>query len=222
MSEYDERPKVTRDTVERMFARMTAAYQGRIESSDSVLETWFLLLRDLDAEATLKATMDILSEPREWPPTPGQVRDRAVDISRGKLVPISPTEAWEHVLNSSVDSSVILDENEKRALRVCGGAWAVKTSSHVESVRMTFIAHYKALCVAEKRIAATIPEVARFSRVHHELPATTKEMDSLPRPSAGEKINRGTSDEVRELLKGYRFMDENGNPVVLKNGPLCP
>lgn len=205
MKESKGKRPVTEDTIERIFSRMISAFgASRVEvPSQQTKATWVLLLRDRDEVSVLAATMDLLSEPREWPPTPGQVRDRAVDIARGELNPLSPTEAWERVLATARGEVVELTEKENRALKVSGGTWAIKNSSSVESARSVFLKHYGALCQSEKRMAVTIPEVARTANL--ALPALPEkriqEDEQLDR-------NRATPEQVSKFLDSYVFRQE--------------
>lgn len=186
---------------------MIAAYQGRVETSDQISETWFLLLRDLDEVSVFNATLDILSESREWPPTPGQIRDRAIDIARGELVSISPTEAWERVCASAQGDSVQLNQKERRALKVCGGTWEIKNSQRIGATRAVFMQHYEALCRSEKRIAATVPEVALAAKLDATaLPQPKSEPRLAPTPT-----KQGTPAQVSAILDGYVFREEMDN-----------
>jgi hypothetical protein len=193
--------RVSPETIEMIFSRMIAAFGGeRIKApSDVTKETWFLLLKDIDETSVLAAAMDLLAEPREWPPTPGQVRDRAIDIARGELNPISPTEAWERVCAFARRDHVELSAKEKRSLNVAGGTWAIKNASSIESARHIFLSHYKALCQDEKRRAVTMPAIARVANLTAPALPEKRTTDVLPQSI----VHRGTPEEIKSILDGY-------------------
>ena len=56
-------------------------------------DAWYRVVHDLDASDCARALDDIVIEDRPWPPRPGTVRRRVIDLTDPDGPP-SPTEAW--------------------------------------------------------------------------------------------------------------------------------
>ena len=133
-----------KSTIIEALGLMDLGFPGRLPGNkEKMIEAWTMFLDGMDDKAIVEATKDLCSQPREYPPSVGQVRHRAAELSMGMLAPPSAVEAWENVTNLSRGKSVTLQEEEKRALDFVGGTWAVKNSEKPEIMRSQFMKAYQ-------------------------------------------------------------------------------
>jgi hypothetical protein len=204
--------RVTEETVRRILAKFSHSYQGRffiVEDAPEcpgTVNTWYLLLRDLDDIHVKSAATDLLSQDLEWPPSPGKLRRRAVNISLGNHAPVSGYEAWEHCQRLAKKLPVAMSPNETRALEMIGGVWAVTHSEKPGVERAAFIRFYDELCAKEIRINSVIPEVAAVS--NHNAPALPPER-RLPEPQTTDAPEM-TEDELKKRQQTVREIIKNG------------
>jgi hypothetical protein len=84
-----------------VFDRLCIAYSDRIVKLNTspadkaaVLKVWFEILKDIDTQLLQAAALEFMSSPSAFPPTPGQLRGKAIEImKRANQVP-SAVEAW--------------------------------------------------------------------------------------------------------------------------------
>lgn len=114
-----------------IFEMLCTAYSGRlvkVNASEreraSVMVVWYELLSDLPAEALQAASLEFMSSPSAFPPTPGQVRGKAVELSkRANQVP-SAAEAWEIILGAPVDGKRAWSEEQ------VDGSWVIYNADY--------------------------------------------------------------------------------------------
>lgn len=197
---------------------LSATYQGRFQTNTEIVKIWLDLLKDVDAEYLIQATRQLASQPGQWPPTVGDVRSLAVDLSMGQYAPVSEYEAWERALRVSRGEQIVTSEEEKRALNMIGGTWQVKHSENLSFERRAFVSHYSELVRKKKSIDMALPEVKQIadlnapalppSRSTYESNNAKEKSTWVDRPVPEQRGKRATREEVRELLKGYRLYDE--------------
>jgi len=195
---------------------LSATYQGRFQTNDEIVTIWLDLLKDVDAECLIQATRQLASQPGQWPPTVGEVRSLAVDLSMGEYAPVSEFEAWERALRVSRGEPIVTSEEEKRALNMIGGTWQIKHSENLSFDRRAFVSHYSELIKRKKSIDGALPEVKQIANLNAPAlpPKPTapsndpiNEADYIYRmvPESGRMPAK--REEVRELLKVYKFWD---------------
>jgi hypothetical protein len=69
---------------------------NRAEAAQAFREAWLRLLGDLDNAAVVAAVDSLAAEARDFPPPPGVIRNRAVQLQAGPGVP-GVDEAWAEV-----------------------------------------------------------------------------------------------------------------------------
>lgn len=187
---------------------LVAVYQGRFQSDNGIVNTWLDLLRDLDAECVLQATRQLASHPGQWPPTLGDIRSLAVDLSMGTFAPVSKYEAWERAIRLARGEVVATSPEERRALDTIGGTWQIKNAENLSFDRNVFMGHYEELVTKNKQIATALPAVKQVADMN------TPALPPAPKPNYANEleklheVNRGTPEEISEILKGYRLHNE--------------
>lgn len=132
-----------RTTIIRIHALfMTSWGQNRFHTGKEQVDLWVELLQDIDDKSLMEASKDLTSSPGQWPPTIGELRHRATEISMGLLATPSAVEAWERVLDLIKGEAIQLHDDEKRALKFVGGTWAVKNSERPDVLRSQFLKAY--------------------------------------------------------------------------------
>jgi hypothetical protein len=201
---------------------LSVAYPGKFQTDDEkgdygFVNVWLDLLKDIDPKCLIQATRQLASQPGQWPPTVGEVRSLAVDLSMGEYAPVSEFEAWERALRVSIGEPIVTSEEEKRALNMIGGTWQIKHSENLSFDRRAFVSHYSELIKRKKRIDSALPEVKQIANLNAPaLPpkptapsnAPIEESEYIDRMVPEPERKPATREEVRELLKGYRFHSE--------------
>lgn len=86
-----------------IFRKMALAYGSRMDDEPETMQVYFELLEDLPIDLVQAAAVEFMASPSAFPPTPGQIRAKAVDLQkRANGVP-SPDEAWKMVLDAPID-----------------------------------------------------------------------------------------------------------------------
>jgi hypothetical protein len=89
----------------------------------------------------------------KFPPSVGQIRTRAIELSHGDVTRPTGSEAWERVCQWNREtgpinavprrvSDIVLTELEKRALKQIGGTWAIDHTQSPDMLRAQFIKFY--------------------------------------------------------------------------------
>jgi len=86
-----------------IFRKLALAYGSRLSDDAETLKVYFDILSDLPAELVQAGALEYMSSPSAFPPTPGQIREKAVKlVKRSNRVP-SPAEAWGELKTAPVD-----------------------------------------------------------------------------------------------------------------------
>ena len=199
--------KTNRGTIAKVLAMMSAAYPGKVEITQEIALLWLDILRDMEETSVIEAVRDLISAPGQFPPSVGDVRHRATELSMGLLAPPSAIEAWERVTGYAMGEVIHLSEDEARALKFVGGTWAVTHTSNPETVRSQFMRAYDEY--TRRRILETRAHCSTRALVESNRPA----LPDLPDRKT-ERLTEhrtATPEQVREFLKGYRCYGEEFN-----------
>jgi len=204
----NEKPRTASFTdVEKMLARLSRWYPGKIALSEEMTADWYKLLCDVDPDCMFAAAADLVSTSiSDWPPTIGAIRSRALELAAGELAPVSAYEAWERVRKVPHDDTVVLRDIEKAALSQIGGTWELQNGSGATIYH--FVRAYDALLIKQRRIRTVLPVVASVAETNAPAlpdPVNTKPLELT---DGGHETGADPS-EVSELLKGL----ENYEPV---------
>jgi hypothetical protein len=160
--------KTNAETVDGILLEISEIWQSQFKLTEFTGVVWLRRLRDLDAELVLAAVDAICNEPGRFPPTPGTIRDRALQIGTGALSAPTGADAWDRVLQWNREtppaggqgepSSIVLTDNERRALKSVGGSWAIAHSSNGDWLRTQFIKRFEELAAAEAAERNATPE----------------------------------------------------------------
>ena len=112
---------------------------------ESLAAFWLDQLQDLDETCLIAATRDLCGSPGQWSPSVGDIRQRAVELSMGHLAPPPPGEAWERVVEWTKGEPIQLSDDEKTALKRCGGKWELQHSGNAQTTRAHFLKFYDEL-----------------------------------------------------------------------------
>jgi hypothetical protein len=173
------------------------SYPGRFETDEKMVEVWWKLLEDLSDDDVLAAGANLCATSK-FPPCIAEVRELAISISEGTLVPITPYEAWERVCEHVRRPEFRLGKLEQEALGQIGGSYRINHSQNGAEDMRHFLKAYEALQAKHRRIQMTLPAVSQTANRH------AVALPSRPEETPGEeRINQGTPEEIHELLKGY-------------------
>jgi len=134
--------KVDKRSVTMVLGMVAAGYPGLVEVDDTMLTFWLEILRGLEEPVVIEATKDLCSAPGKYPPSAGDVRHRATELSMGLETPPSACEAWMHVLELLRGKDILLSEDEEKSLTVIGGISSVRRSSNIGYDRTHFFRAY--------------------------------------------------------------------------------
>ena len=165
---------------------------------DSLIAFWLGELQDLDEGTLLAATRDLCCSPGQWPPSVGDVRQRAVELSLGHLAPPSVGEAWRRVCEWAYGENVQLTDAEHTAAKRSGGSWELKHSTSPSTTRAHFIRFYE----------EEIKKIVARRRAHPET-RQLADANSPPVNKFGWPVQReneeptpATKEEIRGYLSG--------------------
>ena len=150
------------------------------------LKVYQAALQDLDPELLAAAVMDLVSEPREFMPTPGYIREAALEIEDMAAKIPTAYEGWGQVLHrmnaftsEQNGTHPLVDEAIKRI----GGWKSVGQSTAPASERARFIDAYKELRADDRKQRRMLPQVknhiALLTAQHDKLPAPEDDLAKL-------------------------------------------
>jgi len=179
------------------------------------MDVWLPMLRDIDDE-TGKAAVIQLCSAGNFPPSISDIRETALILAEGDVVATSPWESWERALEGRVESNI-----EKRALKLIGGSWALKSDAKPGVTRSAYINAYTELCERDRRRRLAIPAIKALTerrRIEIEQSTSTstserKDVPMLPQSPTDAAGLQARKSEVSKLLDGYNLrkeMEKNG------------
>lgn len=191
----------------QIVAIILGSYQGRFEIHDDseidslsipgTVSVYHMAIRDIEVDFCKAAVMDLCYSDNPYPPTPGQIRRRAIEISMGTLAPVGPFEAWERTCAYSQGKIKNLSDIEKKALNMIGGVWEIKNNSNTGLLRRDFVKYYEQLYTKKMKEYAAMPAVRRVAENSlPKLPCSKTVVDTVDEP----KVN---SEEVKKMVRDY-------------------
>jgi hypothetical protein len=194
--------KTDEQTITRVLDAMVRAYPGRFEIVPGQKQIWLSLLSDLPADAVYGATTQLVAVSK-WPPSVADVRRLAVNLTRGRLAPPSPWEAWERVQRKVAGEEIELTGNEARALKIIGGTHTLRTSTAIAFERKSFCDAFESFETADLREAIALNDVKQLAESNSppmpQLPERTETAPVEHRAAEPERVR-----EMLEKLPGYR------------------
>lgn len=89
-----------------IFRNMAIAYGERMKDTPETMEVYFMVLEDLPTELVKAAALEYIASPKAFPPTPGEIRAKAIEVEkRINRVP-SADEAWREIHDAPADGIV--------------------------------------------------------------------------------------------------------------------
>ena len=175
---------------------LVRAYPGRQPSDVETLDVFFVVLRDLETDLVKAAVLEFISSPSAFPPTPGQIREMAVRLTkRGQNVP-SAAEAWEMVVKAPTNGITSWSKQDDE------GGWHIYNQPYqwphpiVEKVARNL--GWPDRFWTDNLVS----DRARFLQAYSiEEERATQEITSLPEVQA--YIARGQSD-IKQIMNGFR------------------
>jgi hypothetical protein len=150
-----------RITVSRVMKLFLAEYPGKFDMGEQRIETWVYMLEGIESEILLNAAMHLAAEPRQWPPSIGELRTLAISMSHGELTPPSASEAWERVLRKVQRKDVELTELDKAALKRVGSLWDLRHSTMIQADRARFLEAFDSIIKKRDEKRNALPSVQR-------------------------------------------------------------
>jgi hypothetical protein len=166
--------KTTKADAAKILAMLKHGWPGQVDATSAMVEFWTEMLADVPGEVALVATKELCGQGGRFPPPVGLVRQMALKLQRGSVVPPTGIEAWERVQRwyretpeaGSGDEScslVVLTQLERRALRSIGGSSQFKFSRSPASDRKNFIEFFDALVEREEAEYRMTPEARQLA-----------------------------------------------------------
>ena len=152
-----------KETAIQILKAFKAEYDERFEVSQDRINIWCRVLADVPDRPAIAAMMQILGENRKFPPTCGELRVQALNLSRGLIEKPSGVSAWEKVAAKINGQNVKLSEDENRALKATGkDMHMLKRSNNLASDRAVFIKIFDEFQTVAEQKLTTPPEVKQF------------------------------------------------------------
>lgn len=194
---------MTKDEFVPIFDLLRVAYGNRLVNHTAtarekaeIVRVYYLILRDLEAELVQAAALDFISGPSAFPPAPGQVREKAVNLTkRGDKLP-SAAEAWQLLMLAPADGMVTWSEQDE------AGEWHIYNQPYqwthpiVEKValNMGWPDRFWTDNLAADR--------ARFMQAYEvEESRATQEVTSLPEVQM--YLAQGPGD-IKQIMEGFK------------------
>lgn len=159
--------KTTKHTVAEIIKLISVAYPKQVDATEEMVNLWYMLLKDIDAEVVMAATVEVCADGDRFPPPVGVIRQRALKFASGALSEKTGGDAWDRVSQwnretppyyGEAPSSIVLTEIERKALKSIGGSWALGHSTRPDFLRTQFIKRFDELQAASKAERIVMPE----------------------------------------------------------------
>jgi hypothetical protein len=154
------------------------------------------MLTDIDDKHGKAAVVQLCTS-GQWPPTIADIRETALTLTDGDVVPPSPWEAWERVLDGAVETDI-----EKRALKLIGGTWEIKHTENQGVTRSNFVKAYGELVERDRRRRLALPSVKALASSNRQKPEVTPVERQIEEPREIRKADPAT---VSEMLREAGF-----------------
>jgi hypothetical protein len=159
------------------------------------MEDWFTTLKDLPLDLVQASILEFKASPSAFPPNAGQIRDRAIRLTkRANKVP-SAAEAWEEVLKAPTDGVVRWSEETADGWVIYNQPYQWNSPIVGKVARnMGWPEHFWTDFLAADR--------SRFIQAYEkQLESATEEITSLP--EVREYLERGQAD-IKQLLDSFQ------------------
>ncbi len=125
------------------------------------IKLYAMVLSDMDQALLEEAIIVLLTEPMEFMPVAGAIRDAALDLLRYQEEEPNVYTAWSQVtgyFNGRKDTHPLVDE----AAKLIGGWKAIGQSTNLPSERARFIEAYRELVKERRQKARMLPRTRKF------------------------------------------------------------
>jgi len=178
-----------------IFRKLAIAYGSRLDDDAETMLVYFDILKDLPTELVQAAALEYLASDTAFPPAPGQIRARAVRLTkRSNKVP-SAAEAWQEVLEAPADGLVRWSEQRE-------DGWHIYTQPYEWQSAITEKVARNLGWPSRFWTDNLTSDRARFMNAYEQqLDISTEEMTSLP--EVQRYIEAGQSD-IKAITDGFR------------------
>jgi hypothetical protein len=154
------------------------------------------MLTDIDDQYGKAAVLQLCTS-GQWPPTIADIRETALTLTDGDVVPPSPWEAWERVVDGRVETNI-----EKRALKLIGGTWEIKHTENQGVTQSNFVKAYGELVERDRRRRLALPSVKALAESNRPKSEVTPVERQIEEPREIRKADPAT---VSEMLREAGF-----------------
>lgn len=190
--------------IDRIMELLDEEFKGKFVISDSRIKLWTALLEDIHPDLAMTAALQLCSTGREWPPTIGMMRDKALALQEGELTPPGAHEAWSHVQARIQSDEAPLTDLEHEVLKQVGTVFDLRTSQNPAADRAQFLKAFEAAVERHRIERVTPPQVKLIAaQMKRELPSRRP-------PTAGELeelVDAPPGETVKAFLKGTGLID---------------
>lgn len=158
-----------------VLAPLVAIYPNWNPKSETI-DVYEAVLADIHPDALAAAIMDLISEPRDFMPTPGVIRHRVIELNDKASGLPSAYEAWQMAITDLGYHAEDLHSSVIEAVRRIGGWNHLRMSTNPASERARFIEAYREVVKEGQDRRRMLPQV----RDHVALLA--KHQGKLPAP----------------------------------------
>lgn len=148
------------------------------DATKETLQVYQAVLADIHPDALSAAVMDLISEPREFMPTPGVIRERVIELNDKASGLPSTYEAWQLAITDLGYDAEGLHSSVIEAVRRIGGWQHLRMSTNQASERARFIDAYREVVKEGRDRRRMLPQVKEH------IALLTKHQGKLPAPEA--------------------------------------
>ncbi len=121
-----------------------------------------MVLSDMSREILEEAVVVLLTEPREFMPTPGAIRDAALDLLRYRDSEPSVYTAWSQVMNHFNSRNAEAHPLTEEVVQLMGGWDVIGYSNNLTSERARFVDAYREMTRERKQKQRMLPRTRKF------------------------------------------------------------
>jgi hypothetical protein len=182
-----------------IFKRLAIAYGGRLDDSGEAMDVYYSILRDLPVELVQAAALEFMASPSAFPPTPGQIRDKALRLVRRTNRVPSAAEAWQELLGAPGDG--IMRETQENDDPMY--PWVIIETAYQFSHPLVEKVARNLGWPSRFWTDNLVSDRSRFMNTYEqELDRATLEETSLP--EVREYIERSGGSDIRQIVAGFR------------------
>lgn len=121
-----------------------------------------MVLSDMSSEILEEAVVVLLTEPREFMPTPGSIRDAALDLLRYRDNEPNVYTAWSQVMDHFNRRNAKPHSLTEKVVQLIGGWDTVGHSNNLPSERARFVDAYREMTRERKQKQRMLPRTRKF------------------------------------------------------------